>query len=141
MAGVKGMKIKNRKPLSKETKEKISESLKKKWKNKAYRIQMCEAHKHELPKEWKENISKGMTGIKRSDDTKKKMSNYQSNRPKEVKQKQVNSWKKQWNTLSKEEQIERLKKLRHTQEAEFKKQMQTYKEYQTFLTNYKEETK
>lgn len=39
------------------------------------------------------------------------------------------------------QEIERLKNLRHTQEAEFKKQMQTYKEYQTFLTNYKEDTK
>lgn len=96
--------------MSKETREKISKSLKERWKDENYRVNMCKAHKHELPEEWKTNISKGMKGIKRSEETKKKMSNYQSNRPKEVKQKQVESWRKQWNSLSKEEQLKRLEK-------------------------------
>ena len=110
MAGVKGMKIKNRKPMSRETREKISKSLKERWKDENYRVNMCKAHEYELPEEWKANISKGMKGIKRSEETKKKMSNYQSNRQKEVKQKQVESWRKQWNSLSKKEQLKRLEK-------------------------------
>ena len=97
-------------PVDEETRKRISKSLKKRWKDKTYREQMCEAHKHELPESWKKNISRGMNGIKRSEETRKKMSNYQSNRPKEVKQKQVESWRKQWNSLSKEEQLKRLEK-------------------------------
>lgn len=80
--------------MSEETRAKISETVKKRWKDKEYRNKVTKAHKHKLPKEWKENISKGMTGIKRSEETKMKMSNYQSNRPKSVKDKQVKSWKK-----------------------------------------------
>lgn len=38
------------------------------------------------------------------------MSKYQSKRPDEVKKKQVKSWKKQWESLSKEEQLLRLEK-------------------------------
>ena len=49
MAGVKGMKIKNRKPMSKETRKKISESVKKRWKDKSYRENVKNAHKHKLP--------------------------------------------------------------------------------------------
>ena len=110
MAGVKGMKIKNRKPMSKETRKNISESVKKRWQDKSYIEKVKNAHKHKLPDSWKKNISKGMSGMKRSDETKAKMSTYQSNRPKEVKQKQVESWRKQWNSLSKEEQLKRLEK-------------------------------
>lgn len=51
-----------------------------------------------------------MTGCKKSDETKSKMSSYQRNRPKSVKDKQVESWKRQWNSLSKEEQLLRLQR-------------------------------
>lgn len=96
-------------PIDEETRKRISESVRKRWQDKAYREKVENAHKHKLPKEWKDNISKGMCGIKRSDETKKKMSKYQSNRPKEVKDKQVKAWKLQWESLTKEEQLERLK--------------------------------
>lgn len=109
MSGVKGMKRTVKTTVSEETKKKISNTLKKKWKEKEYRENMCNAHKHELPEEWKNNISKGMKGVKKSEETRRKFSEYQSNRPKSVKQKQVKSWKKQWKGLTKEEQLERLK--------------------------------
>lgn len=72
MAGVKGMKIKNRKSMSKETRKKISESVKKRWQDKSYIEKVKNAHKHKLPDSWKKNISKGMSGMKRSDETKAK---------------------------------------------------------------------
>lgn len=109
MAGKKGMKHKNKRIIDEETKAKISVTVKKRWQEKEYREKVSNAHKHKLPKEWKENISNGMIGIKRSEETKKKMSGYQSNRPKEVKDKQVKSWKLQWKSLTKEEQLKRLK--------------------------------
>lgn len=90
------------------TRKRISESVKKHWKDKEYRDKVSNAHKHELPEDWKKNISKGMTGMQRSEETKAKMSKYQSNRPDEVKQKQAESWKKQWESLSKDEQLLRL---------------------------------
>lgn len=96
--------------IDEETRKRISESVKRRWKDKKYREKVSNAHKRKLPEEWKRNISKGMTGIKRSKETKEKMSKYQSNRPEEVKKKQVKSWKKQWESLSKEEQLLRLEK-------------------------------
>lgn len=104
------MKHKNKRVASDDTKKKISVSLKMKWNEREYRIKMCKAHQHPLTDEWKENISKGMTGVRRSSETKKKMSEYQSNRPGIVKLKQVESWKKQWDSLSKDEQLKRLEK-------------------------------
>lgn len=51
--------------IDEETRKKISESVKKRWKDKKYRQKVSNAHKHKLPEEWKINISKGMTGIKK----------------------------------------------------------------------------
>lgn len=95
-------------PIDEETRRKISESVKKRWKEKEYREKVSNAHKHSLSKEWKENISLSMVGIKRSEETKKKMSKYQSNRSKEHEMKFRESWKKQWNSLTKAQQLERL---------------------------------
>lgn len=97
-------------PIDEETRKKISDSIKKKWKEKEYREKVSNAHKHFLPKEWKENISYGMVGIVRSDKTKNKMSKYQSNRTEEHNKKMRNAWKEQWKSLTKEEQLERLSK-------------------------------
>ena len=110
MAGVKGMKIKNRKPMSKETRKKISKSLKERWQDKFYRENVKNAHKHKLNDSWKKNISKGMSGMKRSDETKAKISAYQSNRTNEHKRNLSKAWKEQWESLSKEEQLKRLEK-------------------------------
>ena len=104
------MKQKKKRVIDEETKRNISETVKKRWQEKEYREKVSNAHRHELPEEWKKNISSGMVGIERSKKTRKKMSNYQSKRPKYVKQKQVDSWKNQWNSLSKEQQIKRLGK-------------------------------
>lgn len=93
-----------------ETRKKISESAKKRWKNKEYRDKVSNAHKHKLPEEWKKNISKSMIGVKKTEETKKKMSESQLKRSKESREKQVISWKKQWMSLSKEEQLLRIKK-------------------------------
>ena len=79
--------------LDDETRKRISESVKKRWKDKEYRDKVSNAHKHELPEDWKKNISKGMTGMQRSEETKVKMSKYQSNRPDEVKQNRLNHGK------------------------------------------------
>lgn len=108
MSGKKGMKIRKKRIISEETRKKISETVKKRWQEKEYREKVSNAHKHELPDEWKRNIAKGMTGVKRSEEIRKKMSEYQSNRSKEVKEKQVKAWKKQWESLTKEEQLLRL---------------------------------
>lgn len=102
------MNISKKRVVSEETRKKISETLKERWKEKEYRDKIYNAHKHKLPDEWKKNISKGMTGIKRSEITRKKMSKYQSNRGKDVKEKQVKAWKEQWESLTKEEQLIRL---------------------------------
>lgn len=110
MSGKKGMKIKNRKPMSEETKRKIAETVRKRWKEQEYREKVSNAHRHSLPKEWKENIAYGMTGKKKSLETRKKMSEYQSNRTVEHERKCRRNWKKQWNSLSKEQQLKRLKK-------------------------------
>ena len=99
MSGKKGMKHKNkRKPMSEEQKRQISKTLKKRWKEKEYRENMCNAHKHPLPDKWKENIAWSRVGVKVSDKTRKKMSEVQkklsltreydrSPRPKEVREK------------------------------------------------------
>lgn len=110
MSGIKGMKMKKKRVLSQEEKDKISKSIKKKWEDKNYREMMGNAHKHKLPKEWKENIAWGMIGKNKSEETKSKMSNYQSNRTKEHEVNMREAWKKQWNSLTKEEQIKRLSK-------------------------------
>ena len=94
--------------IDEETRKRISESVRKRWQDKTYREKVENAHKHKLSKEWKNNISKGMTGIKCSDETKKKMSVYQSNRTERHKQNFSKAWKKQWETLSKEEQLLRI---------------------------------
>lgn len=39
-----------RKPMSEETRAKISETVKKRWKDKEYRNKVTKAHKHKLPK-------------------------------------------------------------------------------------------
>lgn len=96
--------------IDEETRRRISESVKKRWQDKSYCEKVSNAHKHKLPESWKENISKGMTGIKRSDETKAKMSAYQSNRTEEHKENCSKAWKEQWNSLSKEEQLLRLQK-------------------------------
>ena len=54
------------------------------------------------------NISNGMKGLKKSEETKRKMSLYQSNRTKEHEENFRNSWKEQWNSLTKVQQLERL---------------------------------
>ena len=95
-------------PIDEETRKRISESVKKRWQNKSYREKVSNAHKHKLPESWKENISKSITGMKRSDKTKTKMSIYQSNRTEKHKQNFSKAWKKQWETLSKEEQLLRI---------------------------------
>lgn len=108
MAGKKGMKMVNRKPMSEETKRKISETVKKRWTEKEYREKVSKAHKHPLLQEWKDSISWSMIGVKKSEETKKKMSKYHSNRPKEHELKFRESWKRQWNSLTKAQQLERL---------------------------------
>lgn len=110
MSGIKGMKKTKIPHVSEETRAKISETMKAKWRDKKYREQMSNAHKHPLPEEWKENIAFGMIGMKRSDKTKKKMSAYQSNRTFEHELKCRKAWKEQWNGLSKDEQLKRLSK-------------------------------
>lgn len=69
--------IHKRKPMSEQQKRDISETLKKRWKEKEYREMMCNAHKHELPKEWRSNISSARKGIKLSEETKRRMSEAQ----------------------------------------------------------------
>lgn len=109
MSGKKGMKqTKKRKPLTQEQKDKIRQTMKEKWKDKEYRERMSNAHKHELPDEWKQNISKGMKGKRKSIKTRIKMSKYQSNRTDEHEKNFRESWKKQWNGLTKQEQLDRL---------------------------------
>lgn len=109
MSGKKGMKqTKKRKPLTQEQKDKIRQTMKEKWKDKEYRERMSNAHKHELPDEWKQNISKGMKGKRKKLKTRIKMSKYQSNRTDEHEKNFRESWKKQWNGLTKQEQLDRL---------------------------------
>lgn len=109
MSGKKSMKqTKKRKPLTQEQKDKIRQTMKEKWKDKEYRERMSNAHKHELPDEWKQNISKGMNGKRKSIKTRIKMSKYQSNRTDEHEKNFRESWKKQWNGLTKQEQLDRL---------------------------------
>ena len=109
MSGKKGMKqTKKRKPLTQEQKDKIKQIMKEKWKDKEYRERMSNAHKHELPDEWKQNISKGMKGKRKSIKTRIKMSKYQSNRTKEHEENFRKSWKEQWEGLTKAQQLERL---------------------------------
>lgn len=93
---------------SEETKRKISESVKRRWMDKEYRDKVSNAHKHKLPDEWKRNISNGMKGLKKSEETKRKMSLYQSNRTNKHEENFRNSWKEQWNSLTKAQQLERL---------------------------------
>ena len=101
---------KKKKPMSEETKKKISESVKKRWQDKEYQDKVSKAHSHTLPDSWKQNISKGMSGVKKSEETRKKMSVAQkkNKQKKSVIDKQRKSWKKQWNSLSRKEQLERL---------------------------------
>lgn len=109
MSGKKGMKqTKKRKHLTQEQKDKIRQTMKEKWKDKEYRERMSNAHKHELPDEWKQNISKGMKGKRKKLKTRIKMSKYQSNRTDEHEKNFRESWKKQWNGLTKQEQLDRL---------------------------------
>lgn len=109
MSEKKGMKqTKKRKPLTQEQKDKIRQTMKEKWKDKEYRERMSNAHKHELPDEWKQNISKGMKGKRKKLKTRIKMSKYQSNRTDEHEKNFRESWKKQWNSLTKQEQLDRL---------------------------------
>lgn len=96
--------------MSQETRKRISETMKKKWKEKEYRESMCDAHRHGLTEEWKRNISKGMKGKKKSEKTKKRMSEYQSNRTREHEENFRKSWKEQWNSLTKAQQLERISK-------------------------------
>lgn len=96
--------------MSQETRKRISETMKRKWKEKEYRENMCGAHRHDLTEEWKRNISKGMKGKKKSEKTKKRMSEYQSNRTREHKENFKKSWKEQWNSLTKAQQLERISK-------------------------------
>ena len=95
-------------PVDDETRRKISESVKKRWQDKKYKDKVSKAHSHPLPDSWKQNISNGMTGIKRPVETRKKMSIAQKENQKRIANKRIKSWKKQWNSLSKEEQLERL---------------------------------
>lgn len=108
MSGKKGMKMTKRKLMSENAKHKISETIKKRWQEKEYREKVVNAHKHSLTEEWKENISRSMIGVKKSEETKKKMSKYHLNRPKEHELKFRESWKRQWNNLTKAQQLERL---------------------------------
>lgn len=98
-------------PIDEDTRRRISESVKKRWQDKEYQEKVSKAHSHPLPKEWKQNISNGMQGMKRSKETRKKMSVAQkkSHERQCVKDKQSKAWKKQWNSLDKEQQFERLK--------------------------------
>ena len=104
-------KKKKRKPMSEEARKRISESVKKLWQDKEYQDKISKAHSHPLPDSWKQNISKGMSGVKKSEETKKKMSVAQkkSHERQCVKDKQSKGWKKQWNSLNKEQQFERLR--------------------------------
>lgn len=96
-------------PIDDETRRKISESVKKRWQDKKYKDKVSKAHSHPLPDSWKQNISKGMTGIKKSEETRKKMSIAQKENQKKIANKRIKSWKKQWNSLTKEQQFERLR--------------------------------
>ena len=95
-------------PIDEDTRRKISESVKKRWQDKTYQDKVSKAHSHKLSDEWKENISKGMTGMKKSKETRKKMSKAQRNKSKQTLEKQSRNWKRQWSTLTKEQQLERL---------------------------------
>lgn len=66
---------KNRKPVSKEVRERQSQKMKEKWQNKKYRQQMSEVHKGQFVSEEKrKRTSATMTGMKRSEETRQKMS-------------------------------------------------------------------
>ena len=97
-------------PIDEDTRRRISESVKKRWQDKEYQDKVSKAHSHPLSKEWKQNISDGMQGMKRSKETRKKMSVAQkkSHERQCVKDKQSKAWKKQWNSLTKEEQLIRI---------------------------------
>lgn len=95
-------------PIDEDTRRKISESVKKRWQDKTYQDKVSKAHSHKLSDEWKKNISKGMIGMKKSKETRKKMSNAQRNKSKQTLEKQSRNWKRQWSTLTKEQQLERL---------------------------------
>lgn len=56
-----------------EMKRKTSEGVKRLWENKEYREKVSNSHSHKLDKDWKKNISKGMKGKKKSEETKEKM--------------------------------------------------------------------
>lgn len=84
------------------------ETMKRKWSEKEYRESMQEAHRHKLPEEWKQNISKGMKGKRKSLKTRIKMSVYQSNRTEEHKKHCSEKWREQWNSLTKAQQLERI---------------------------------
>ena len=94
-----------------EMKRKTSEGVKRLWENKEYREKVSNSHSHKLNKDWKKNISKGMKGKKKSEETKEKMKIAQKKNQnnKNTRMKMSKSWKKQWNSLTKEEQLERLK--------------------------------
>lgn len=96
-------------PVDDETRRKISESVKKRWQDKKYKDKVSKAHSHPLPNSWKQNISKGMSGVKKSEETRKKMSIAQKENQKKIANKRIKSWKKQWNSLTKEQQFERLR--------------------------------
>lgn len=67
-------------PIDEETRKRISETVKNRWKQKDYREKVTNAHMHKLDDKWKENISKARTGKKASEETKRRMSIAQSNR-------------------------------------------------------------
>lgn len=97
-------------PIDEETRKRISETVKNRWKQKDYREKVTNAHMHKLDDKWKENISKARTGKKASEETKIRMSIAQSNKSKYTLEKQAENWKKQWNSLTKEQQLKRLEK-------------------------------
>lgn len=68
-------------PIDEETRKKISETVKKRWQEKEYREKVVNAHKHSLTEEWKENISWGMIGIKKSEEMKKNLSKAKKGKP------------------------------------------------------------
>lgn len=94
-----------------EMKRKTSEGVKRLWKNEEYREKVSNSHSHKLDENWKKNISKGMAGKKKSEETKEKMKIAQkkNQNDKNIRMKTSKSWRKQWNSLTKEEQLERLK--------------------------------
>ena len=97
-------------PIDEETRKRISETVKNRWKQKDYREKVTNTHMHKLDDKWKENISKARTGKKASEETKRRMSIAQSNKSKYTLEKQAENWKKQWNSLTKEQQLKRLEK-------------------------------